>query len=287
MNPLHKHFSTDQLFPLELVYHDTKQPHKELPDHLHKWFELVYVYEGSGIFFIDQAFYNMEAGDCFVIPSNTIHRAFPDEDNPVTSTAIFFSASLIPPILLGESFSYLYCYEQAKLRKSHKIRLPLSERHHIESIFEHMQEERNNQAIGHRHAILLDLSSILLLLGRVLDDSPQLSKHPLIGPKWMQDILLYIDGHLESNLNLAALATRASVTPAHFSRVFKQLTGLTVTEYVNAKRILLAGELLLSTDYSIHHIALQCGIQSLPHFHRIFKRITGTTPASYKRGNNS
>jgi AraC-like DNA-binding protein len=287
MNPLHKHFNTDQLFPLELVYYDTKHPQKELPDHLHEWFEFVYVYQGSGIFFIDQAFYDMEAGDCFVIPGNTIHRAFPAEDNPVTSTAIFFSASLIPPILLGESFSYLHCYEQAKLRKFHKIRISYSERHHIESILDHMHEEWSTHTIGYRHAILLDLSSILLSLNRVSDANRQLSKPSLIGPRWMQDILLYIDGHPENDLNLAALAIRASVSPAHFSRVFKQLTGLTVTEYVNAKRILKAGELLLSTDDSIHNIASKCGMHSLPHFHRIFKRITGTTPALYKRVHSS
>lgn len=287
MNPLHKQFNTDQYFPLELVYQDTKLPHKELPDHLHEWFEFVYVHEGSGIFFIDQAFYDMEAGDCFVIPNNTIHRAFPAEDNPVTSTAIFFSGVLIPPILLGESFSYLQCYEQAKMRKSHKIRISYSERHHVESLLVHMHEEWTEHAVGYRHAILLDLSAILLSLNRVSDTNRQLSKPFLIGPRWMQDILLYIDGHPENNLNLAALASRASVSPAHFSRVFKQLTGLTVTEYVNAKRMLRAGELLLSTDHSIHHIASQCGMHSLPHFHRIFKRITGTTPAIYKRVNRS
>ena len=59
---------------------------------------------------------------------------------------------------------------------------------------------------------------------------------------------------------------------------------MNVTDYVNAKRIVLAKEQLLGSDDNVSLIAERCGFESLPHFHRVFKKLTGTTPASYRRG---
>ncbi|MNZ85768.1 HTH-type transcriptional activator Btr [compost metagenome] len=99
----------------------------------------------------------------------------------------------------------------------------------------------------------------------------------------MTSTLHYIDEHPDKPLGLSELARLASLTPAHFSRVFKKLTGLNVTDYVNAKRIMRAKELLLESDDNIAEIAERCGFESLPHFHRMFKKLTGMTPAHYKR----
>lgn len=284
MKPVRKQFTSDHRFPFDLVYKDTKSSQSELPDHLHDWHELVYVYRGKGTFFIDQAFYDMEEGDLFVVPGNTIHRAFPDLENPVTSTAVFFSPSLVPQSLLGDDFSYLQCFQYAKKKKAYKIPLPASEHPLFEVCLEIMQHEKLHEEAGFRHAILLQLERILLLLNRCI--SPENRREAMqstVGPAWMKAILLYIDGYLENDLSLNALANQSSVTCAHFSRAFKQMTGMTVTEYVNTKRIIRAAELLLSTDYSIAAIATRIGMESIPHFHRMFKKIMGITPATYKR----
>jgi AraC-like DNA-binding protein len=101
----------------------------------------------------------------------------------------------------------------------------------------------------------------------------------------MQPILQYIDlHHTEPGLSLSDLAARVAVSSAHFSRVFKQLTGMNVTDYVNAKRIVTAKELLATTPGGIERIAERCGFESLPHFHRLFKKLAGTTPGAYRRG---
>jgi AraC-like DNA-binding protein len=284
MDPIRKKFDSGHVFPFALTYKDTKNPQSELPDHLHDWYELVYVYGGKGTFFIDHTFYEMRKGDVFTIPGNTIHRAFPDKDNPVTSTAIFFSPLLVQQASFGDGFSYLSCFEQSKLHKNYHFTSFSSLQLTLESYLEHMQQELEYKKLGYRHSIVLDLQQILLKLGRELDtgDSsgqPSSTTEPL----WMKKILFYIDEHLEQGVGLAALSMKASISPAHFSRVFKQLTGMNVTEYVTTKRIIRAKELLLDTDNNISSISEICGFESLPHFHRMFKRITGMTPAKYKK----
>jgi AraC-like DNA-binding protein len=282
MKPIRRQFTSDYRFPFHLVYRDTKSSQSELPDHLHDWFELIYVYRGKGTIFIDQTFYEMEQGDWFIVPGNTIHRAFPDQENPVTSTAVFFSSILLQQSSWGDSFSYLQCFEQAKKRRAHKIPSTESQRQMFERYLEDTYQECQLQNPGYRHAILLHLQRILLEINREMVQGSQ-GPGSTVGPVWMKEILLYIDEHTDANLSLPSLSQRASVNPSHFCRVFKQLTGMNVTEYVNTKRIIRAGDLLLSTDNSISTIASMCGIETLPHFHRMFKKVTGMTPAIYRK----
>jgi AraC-like DNA-binding protein len=284
MNPYRKRFDANTPFPFECVYRDTKSAQNELPDHFHDWYELVYIYSGRGTFFIDQTFYDAAPGDIFLIPGNTIHRSFPDPEDPKTSTALFFNASLVHSSPLGDAFSYLRCFEQAKRRKAYKLPAALTaDKQQIIDFIDRIHDEETDKLPGYRQAVLLHLQQLLLLLGRILNPSEEAQPISTSAPRWMTATLTYIDEHPGSPLGLSLLAKRASVTPAHFSRVFKKLTGMNVTEYVTTKRIIRAKELLMESDTNIAGIAEQCGFESLPHFHRMFKKLTGMTPSQYKR----
>jgi AraC-like DNA-binding protein len=58
---------------------------------------------------------------------------------------------------------------------------------------------------------------------------------------------------------------------------------MSVTDFVNAKRIMMAKEMLRRTDRSVGEVAERCGFDSLPHFHRVFRALTGTTPGAWRR----
>jgi AraC-like DNA-binding protein len=283
---IRKAFFEDRLFPFELVYKDMKSPQNELPDHLHDRFEIVYVYSGSGTIFINWSFYDMNAGDLFISPGNTIHRAFPDPYDPVTSTALFFAPVFVEMNSLGDSYSSLYCFDRVRKRKHFKLETKEPMRLQTEAILEQIHGEYQVKRTGYRHAIRLLLLNLLLVLNRMeFPDFIHSAKDIQIGPAWMKESLQYIDqSHVEPGLRLSILAKRASVTAAHFARVFKQHTDMKVTDYINAKRVVRAKELLLTTDYSMATIASECGFDSLPYFHRVFKTIVGATPGAYKRG---
>ncbi|MRN56462.1 AraC family transcriptional regulator [Paenibacillus monticola] len=284
MEPIRKQFHSDATFPFDIVYKDTKQSIDELPHHLHEWCELIYVYSGTGNFFIDQTLYDMHAGDLFIIPEDTIHRAFPDAANPVTSTAIFFNPVFVRPSLIGDPFSYLHAFEQSKKRKSYKFACPPSFQTQLEQHLEQICEEMLTKRSSYRQAIVLHLQYILFGLIRETEPEhqPELTGSHY-GPLWMQETLRDIDMRLFEDIGLAVLAKQAAVSAAHFSRVFKQLTGMNVTHYITTKRIIHAKELLRVSDSSVSSIAMCCGFESLPHFYRVFKKITGATPTEYKK----
>jgi len=284
-NPIVKSFFNDPLLPLEIVYKDRKPPNQELPEHLHDRYELVYVYGGKGTFFLNQMIYEMNEGDIFMIPGNTIHHALPDADVPVTSTAVFFAPQMIGHPALNDTYTNMYIFERARKFNRYKLASPPALRPFMEEALQQMQQELERREAGFRYAIHLHLNSLLLSLNRLsLQDA---SHHPAdagVGPSWLLTMLQHLDQcHTEPAVGLSYLAKQASVSAAHLSRVFKQLTGMNITDYVNAKRISTAKELLLTTDLGMDTIALHCGYESLPYFHKLFKKFTGVTPGVYRK----
>lgn len=284
LEPFRKPFYVDPLFPFQIIHKTVKLPQFELPDHLHDLYELVYIYEGSGTFFIDKTLYGQKPGDLFIIPGNTVHRSIPEEADPIVSTALFFAPALIGAGAYDDSFSLLQCFDIARKRKSYKVELPDSIRSAIEPMLELIQDEYGRQQQHYRAAIRLEIGRLLLQLNRYLSEqfTPRSPEHKL-GPSWIKETLHEIDAYPERQYSLVAFADKAAVSEAHFSRAFKQFTGMNVTDYVNAKRIIRAKELLLETDESIAAIAEKCGFASIPHFHRMFKALTDSTPSAYRK----
>ncbi|WP_144554851.1 AraC family transcriptional regulator [Bacillus sp. X1(2014)] len=284
MRTVQKISNNNLLFPFSFVYQDTKSPQKELSDHIHDYYEIVYVYSGKGTFFIDDNFYDMRQGDVFLIPNDTIHRAMPDKDDPVTSTIIFFSPTLIYNILIDDAFSFLHLFERAKKVKNYKIALSQDNQKKMEGKLLTINQETVNNQLGNKHASLLMVHQIILDLYRAHTDHEQhLIERNTYGPEWVKEILVYINSNISQPLNLTELASQALVSTSHFSRVFKQTTGMGLTVYLNTKRVIKAKELLIETNHSVSYIAEICGFESMTHFHRIFKKYINMTPANFRK----
>ena len=93
----------------------------------------------------------------------------------------------------------------------------------------------------------------------------------------------FIDRALADPLPLSLVARHAGLSESHFCRVFKESTGLTLTDYVNRRRIEWAKKELLRPEVRVSEIAFQIGYQSLSQFNRSFARFTGSSPTHFRR----
>lgn len=99
----------------------------------------------------------------------------------------------------------------------------------------------------------------------------------------VQNVILQIDSDPSGDLSLRAHAARLGVNASYLSALFKKETGMTLTDYVNQKRIDFAIYLLNITDMQIQTVAQYCGIPDVNYFTRTFKRLIGITPTQYRR----
>lgn len=98
----------------------------------------------------------------------------------------------------------------------------------------------------------------------------------------INEVINYIQTHLYDHITLDKLASYLSYSPYHFSRVFKEETGLPPLYFVSSMRLQRAKELLLNTNLSVRDIGLEIGQQSLGTFTTRFSKSVGVTPAHFR-----
>lgn len=84
-------------------------------------------------------------------------------------------------------------------------------------------------------------------------------------------------------ISLADIARSACLTPFHFHRVFRSVTGETPHRYLMRVRDEAATRLLSTTNFPIREISGRCGFASASHFTAAFRAAHGRTPSAYRR----
>ena len=92
----------------------------------------------------------------------------------------------------------------------------------------------------------------------------------------------YVHAHLAESISIEKLAELTELSSFHFSRVFKQSTGMTPLQFVIRERMLKAQQLIRETSRSLIEIALEVGYTSPSHFAQVFRRTTGTAPTEFR-----
>ena len=73
------------------------------------------------------------------------------------------------------------------------------------------------------------------------------------------------------------------ISPYYLSRLFRRVTGQSIVDYINARRIEAAQKLLETTELSIGSVAEQTGFASAAHFRRVFRETMGVGPLQYRK----
>ena len=101
----------------------------------------------------------------------------------------------------------------------------------------------------------------------------------------IQKVISRVEFDLAGDLSLKENAKVLNVNASYLSTLFKKELGMTLTEYVNGKRVEYAIFLLNTTKLSISMVGQRCGIQDDNYFTKIFKKYVGKTPKQFRQEN--
>ena len=116
-----------------------------------------------------------------------------------------------------------------------------------------------------------------------LSEELELSRVGLVDRRIRRSVEL-MHTQLDQELTLRELAAASYLSPFHFARLFKKLTGASPHNYLAGVRAARAQLLLAETDLSVTEVGARVGYLSGSHFTKAFRLATGATPREFRKG---
>jgi AraC family transcriptional regulator len=130
---------------------------------------------------------------------------------------------------------------------------------------------------------LADVLAVHLIRHVLAPRQPARRRHGTLPPATLRAVVEYIEEHLDASPTLGQMATVARLSPYYFAREFKAATGLPPHQYVVARRVERAKQLLQArADLPLAELAASAGFSDQSQLTRHFKRLVGVTPGQFR-----
>ena len=252
--------------------------------HSHPFYEIYYFHEGKCNYLIGDQIYHLSPGDLILMYGMTLHCPKIDPDVPYVRSIVHFDPAILRPYLEHpQAVPVLQPFEQFK-----NVRLSLrgEEKAEAERILELMDGyRRKGDAVSNGRLMLAFVDLLHFIYERCLSALSERREFPSDKEKTVQDVIdLLEDQYADDDLSMESLQKELHLSKSYLAKIFKEVTGATIFEYVYRKRINEAKILfLLDPGLAVTDTAFRLGFKHLAHFSRLFKQQAGTTPEKYKK----
>jgi AraC-like DNA-binding protein len=251
---------------LPFIFHSDVMT-KETKDytHWHENLEILCFYGGKGQVICDFTVSDVEQGDIFVINSERLHMV--QSDSEVRYYCLIVDAEFCRQngIPVGE-IAYKEKITDSALRD---IYLRVVGAFSGEDAFK--EAKVKHETLG-----------LLLTLAERYAGEKQTGEDDIPHLDNVKEAIRYIKENFHKNIGVNDICQVAGLSRAYFSRIFKQITGFTVVNYVNLVRCQSAAKLLRTGKYKVKTVAEQCGFTNLSYFSLTYKRVMGKLPIEEK-----
>ncbi|HEX3047449.1 MAG TPA: AraC family transcriptional regulator [Bacillota bacterium] len=250
--------------------------------HYHDSLEIYLALSDGYRFVVNNKVYPLEKGDIFVFNQADIHHTIITYEKPREVYVIHFMPQYIRDLSTPQT-NLLQCFTDRGPDFSHRAHLEPKQGEELTALFDKAIYIYENKGSGHDVYQKILLAEILLWVNSYFHRSEttnrpnQAYESGKIGP-----ILDYINLHFNEEISLELLAQKFYLSKVHLGNIFKTATGYTVKEYIIARRMMFAKQLLLENE-PIAKVMEKVGYNNYSHFIRAFKRHEGVTPKNYRK----
>ena len=218
-----------------------------------------FIISGSGTLEMDGKVHKIEKGQMFFIPPSVEMRYFPNEDDPWEY--VWFSLIGAAAAKYGETLGFTVQNPAISFDAYPGVI------NRLKHLFCSLTEENGG--------VFSALSAFYGLLEICTANAV---------PTGIHAVKKYLDESFAlPGFSVEQLCYDAGISHAHMLRLFRQAFGCSVIQYVVAKRIELACELLRTTKLSVKSVAYSCGFSDEQHFMKSFKRHMGISALQYRK----
>ena len=249
------------------------KPHKvytEKPDldkfnmHTHDSYEIFCFLSGNAKYFVEGNIYPLKSGDILIMKKAEAHSLLISSYTPYERIVIHFNAEAIAENLRAPLMEFL---DSRPLGVKNRYSASLF---HDTNWMYYLNKICSSDDLGVQSIYLT------ILLSELCERHTEIKPKEASGEEVI-DIIQYINHHLADELSLDILCARYFVNKSHINRRFKKIIGTTVWEYITAKRLLLAKE-LLEGGVTPTNVYAKCGFKDYCTFFRAYKAKFGISP---------
>lgn len=280
----------EKTYPLQLFVNE--RPGARMHDnilflHWHEHFEIIMMRRGRAIFHIDSEPYEASEGDVLFVPAGGLHVGYSLCDSPVSFVSIVFNGSLFNDWVHDPVHTqYVAPYLEGQLHLPVRPDGPEAAETAYRSILDDMLAEFTAKRPAYQLILKTQLYLCFTLLARAnlpTQNEQKRSDRYSLGRERFKPLFEHLDRHFAEKMSIEQAARFVNLTPYHFCKTFKRLTGRTFIEYVNVCRINEAERLLLGSDRTITEIAGRVGCDNPNYFTKLFKQYKGVTPSRLRK----
>ena len=222
-------------------------------------FLFVIVVSGSGTFTYIGKKYSLKSGDHLFIDCKKPYSHESTDSDPWELMWVHFNG-----VILGQYYLYFSS-------KATSIVFQPEAPSEFNEILENLLKLANKKSTDSEILASHLLNSLVTL---ILTDNSDQTKNDLdtIANK-IQEIKNFLDENFQNKIPLDRIADEFFISKYHMSREFKKAYGITIANYIIAKRITHAKELLRFTDMQIEKIGRLCGIEDNSYFNKLFRNL--------------
>lgn len=271
-------------FPFRLFINEGILP---VAHHWHDEIEIIYMIDGGVKVGIDDKTFILKEKDILLIGSGDIHCFLP-EYSESNRLVIQFSLSIFDNAIssINERKEIRPLFHRTKrLSSDWNFEVKLKIEKQIQEIYEEYSKKEEGYKLALK-ARLYDL--VVLLLRRVPMETRSLveenKKKEILSR--LENVFQFVESNYASEISLEDAAKEAGFSIYHFTRFFKQNTGMTFVQYLSHFRITKAEWLLMSSNNNIIEISYKCGFNSIKTFNKVFKELKSCSPSQYRKKQN-
>ncbi|CAG7606228.1 Arabinose operon regulatory protein [Paenibacillus solanacearum] len=290
VSPVFQNFRLDRK-PYKLHSYDKTYGEGAIWDknHAHQGMEFVYLQQGEGIVIIDHNIMPIKPGTIMFFQPFQLHRIkiHSSETGYYIRSKILFEPEIFYPIfqhfpVLQKFFVMLWKEQLTTQVIDHS-----HQRDALDRLFEEFKPNHDLPAEEQQERFSLLLIQFLQLIKNTwkpvkhtTSEAPRTLSHAEKAFQW-------IETHFREPFDLGQMASALFLTPQHISRLFRNTTGSTISEYLLSRRLREACLLICTTELPIQEIAMHVGIPHVSRFCQVFKRRIGMTPLQYRAANKA